>query len=228
MVLAVYAIKYGVFWLVLLFAAYMTYTLLMSMVPFEPLKTYSNYYHYQAQTEGQFVHSSEVLAITKCLNVELETRVAVDGDHWVFQNFVGATERFECFESITYTTQADYTFLHNLIPLAERWRGPISVAVYAPGDDFEQALRSIAWLRICETPLIRRYVTFHLFMETAHFPTVLSKVGGLQSQFMIFKRLGSLAEAHHFTHVTHSRHNDVENWSPHWSDITVTSLVGHL
>lgn len=182
MVLALYTIKYGVFWLVLLFATYMTYIMLMSTVPFQPLKrTYSSYYQFEPEA-----HTSKVLAITKCLNAELETRVAVEGGYWVFQNFVKATEQFQCFESITYTTQADYTFLHNLIPLVERWRGPISVAVYAPGDDFEQAVRSMAWLRSCETPLIRRYVTFHLFMEVAHFPVELSTVSRFRDDSLDF------------------------------------------
>jgi hypothetical protein len=27
----------------------------------------------------------------------------------------------KCYETITYTTHADYTFLDNLIPLLERW-----------------------------------------------------------------------------------------------------------
>lgn len=55
----------------------------------------------------------------------------VDGDnpseslqrsgHWILKNYVrGDTGRVRCFESITYTTHADYTFLDNLQPLLER------------------------------------------------------------------------------------------------------------
>lgn len=183
MVLAVYTIKYGIFWLILIFGAFLTFNVFMTFVPYQvkwsnDLPATYSYYQF-TQTENQFIHTSEVLEITKCFNAELNTKIAVEGNHWILQNFVKATERFQCFESITYTTQADFTFLPNLIPLVERWRGPISVAVYAPGDDFERAIRAIAWLRGCETPLIRRYVTFHLFMETQHFPLNLTKVGDI-------------------------------------------------
>ena len=40
---------------------------------------------------------------------------------------------FAGYESIAYTTHSDATFLENLIPLTERWRGPVSIAIYVPG-----------------------------------------------------------------------------------------------
>ena len=38
-------------------------------------------------------------------------------------------------ETITFTTQSEYYYLDNLVPLLERWQGPVSLAVYTPGED---------------------------------------------------------------------------------------------
>lgn len=81
-----------------------------------------------------------------------------------------ANRTFACHESVTYTTHADYTFLDNLKPLIERWQGPISLALYAPGTDFTPTLASIRYLRKCGSPLIAEYVTFHVYFEAKHLP----------------------------------------------------------
>lgn len=94
-------------------------------------------------------------------------------DFWVLYNYVVAEAQFGCGESITYTTQGDYTFLDNLPVLVERWQGPISVALYAPGYDFNATLDSIAYLRNCETNLIRTFVSFHLFFGYKDIPDVV-------------------------------------------------------
>lgn len=92
------------------------------------------------------------------------------GDYWVLYNYVTADKRFKCHESITYSTHADYSFMDNLVPLVERWKGPVSIAMHAPGSDFENTIDSIAYLRDCTTPLIKEYVTFHVFFSTKHVP----------------------------------------------------------
>jgi len=54
---------------------------------------------------------------TKSYNPYVEQR----GDFWVLKNYVRAEHGdLKCYESVTYTTHADYTFLDNLIPLLER------------------------------------------------------------------------------------------------------------
>ncbi|KAJ8952955.1 hypothetical protein NQ318_006572 [Aromia moschata] len=93
----------------------------------------------------------------------------------VFQNYIAADKQFRCNESITLTSPGDYRFLDNIVPLVDRWQGPISVALYAPGYDFFTTLQCIAYLRTCETALIRKYVTFHLFFEYNHFPNKTDK-----------------------------------------------------
>ncbi|KAK5650613.1 hypothetical protein RI129_001642 [Pyrocoelia pectoralis] len=110
--------------------------------------------------------------ITNCYDRPVERRIEQRGEYWVLFNYVPATQKQRCFESITYTTQGDYTFLDNLIPLVERWNGPISVALHAPGYDFRNTLDSIAYLRHClkASDLIMKYVTFHIFFSTNHIP----------------------------------------------------------
>ena len=67
--------------------------------------------------------------------------------YWVLYNYVRAARQFNCDESITYTTHGEFRFLDNLEPLLERWQGPISVAVYAPGTDFQNTIHTILYLR---------------------------------------------------------------------------------
>lgn len=112
----------------------------------------------------------KVLDVTKCKDVNLIPSIKQRGNYWVLYNYILAEETFHCYETITYTTQGDYTFLDNLVPLVERWQGPISVALYAPGDDFHPSIDSVIYLRNCETELIRKYVTFHIFFEANHTP----------------------------------------------------------
>ncbi|KAK8400375.1 hypothetical protein O3P69_003215 [Scylla paramamosain] len=92
------------------------------------------------------------------------------GDYWVLENYLPAVMSFRCDESITYTTHGDYTFLDNLEPLTSRWQGPVSVAVYAPGDDFNATVNTILYLRDCWAEGIKKYVTFHLFFHVTHTP----------------------------------------------------------
>ena len=62
-------------------------------------------------------------------------------------NYVRAARQFNCDESITYTTHGEFRFLDNLEPLLERWQGPISVAVYAPGSDLQDTIDTILYFR---------------------------------------------------------------------------------
>ncbi|VVC30626.1 Hypothetical protein CINCED_3A011468 [Cinara cedri] len=105
-----------------------------------------------------------------CQDKSNRRRIAQRGDYWVLYNYVAARRWFRCDESITYTTHADFTFLDNLEPLIDRWRGPISVALYTPGADFVPTLSSIRYLRQCGSPLIAEYVTFHLYFGSGHVP----------------------------------------------------------
>lgn len=132
----------------------------------------------EAESTSELTVLEKVLEITNCKDVNLTPSIKQRGDYWVLYNYVLAEDSFHCHETITYTTQGDYTFLDNLIPLVERWDGPISVALYAPGEDFHPTIDSVIYLRNCETELIRKYVTFHIFFEASHTPkqvTVIDK-----------------------------------------------------
>ncbi|XP_057658863.1 beta-1,4-glucuronyltransferase 1-like isoform X1 [Diorhabda carinulata] len=99
-----------------------------------------------------------------------EKSVEYRGNYLVLKNFIRATRKFKNDESITLTTPGDFRFLDNILPLVDRWRGPISVALYAPGDDFYSTTKSVAYLRKCTTDLVEEFVTFHLFFDVDHMP----------------------------------------------------------
>ena len=80
-----------------------------------------------------------------------------------------------CWESITYTTHADYTFLDNLEPLLERWKGPISLAMHAPGTDYDTTVKTIRYLRECSTQPVSEYVTFHIYFPSKHMPKAIHR-----------------------------------------------------
>jgi beta-1,4-glucuronyltransferase 1 len=93
------------------------------------------------------------------------------GNFWVLYNYIRADKRFHCNESITYTTHCDPTFLDNLEPLLERWQGPVSIGVYAPGSDYETTIRIIQFYRMCsKSLLVKTLATFHLFFDADHMP----------------------------------------------------------
>ena len=52
-----------------------------------------------------------------------------------------AKQTFEFSESITFTTHGEYIYLDNLIPLLGRWKGPLSMAVFAPGKGKKRLLK---------------------------------------------------------------------------------------
>ncbi|KAB7494819.1 Beta-1,4-glucuronyltransferase 1 [Armadillidium nasatum] len=101
------------------------------------------------------------------------------GDYWVLENYIPAALNFRCDESITYTTHADYTFLDNLDPLTSRWQGPVSIAVYSPGTDFQATVDTILYLRSCMAEGIKKYVTFHIFFHINHVPKEIPKTEDL-------------------------------------------------
>ncbi|KAL7642901.1 UNVERIFIED_CONTAM: hypothetical protein RMT77_006190 [Armadillidium vulgare] len=125
----------------------------------------------------------------QCSNKESSKRFEQKGQFWVINNYIKASKEFNCDETITYTTHGEYYFLDNLVFLTERWQGPISVAVYAPGADFDEAVKTIIHLRNCVSKNVKDFVTFHLYFEAEHFPTNISET----SDFLI-----NCSESYHF------------------------------
>lgn len=112
-----------------------------------------------------------------CFDRDPRSRITQRGDYWVLKNYVRAARTFRCHESVTYTTHADYTFLDNLEPLLDRWQGPVSLALYAPGADFQPTLATIQYLRECGSPLVADLVTFHIYFEGKHMPKEIPQAG---------------------------------------------------
>ena len=104
-----------------------------------------------------------------CHTPALTPQPLLRGNHWILYNYAPADTQPACNESVTYTTHADFTFLDNIVPLVERWRGPISIAVFSPGADFNITVMTVAFLRACR-PLVAKHVTFHLFFPSDHMP----------------------------------------------------------
>lgn len=80
-------------------------------------------------------------------------------------------------QHVTYVTHCDYTYIDNLIELSNKWRAPISIAIYAPGDDFLKTLDSIRFLKKCITPensrLLNKFVSFHVYFDKIHSPNLV-------------------------------------------------------
>lgn len=128
-------------------------------------------------TLAPFLHLSSLRTLIKCFDREYLPETMQRGDFWVLKNYVQASHgALRCFETITYTTHADYTFLDNLIPLLERWQAPLSIALHAPGTDYLPTVNSIKYLRDCapEANLVKQFVTFHVYFSSKHIPKNVS------------------------------------------------------
>ncbi|KAK6636670.1 hypothetical protein RUM43_010332 [Polyplax serrata] len=111
--------------------------------------------------------------VIKCHDSKQSRRTHQRGEFWVLYNYILSSRTFRCFETVTYTTHSDYTFLDNLEPLLERWRGPVSLALHAPGTDFNTTVYAIQYLRKCTTPLVEELVSFHLYFGSKYVPKKL-------------------------------------------------------
>ncbi|XP_030555263.1 beta-1,4-glucuronyltransferase 1 [Drosophila novamexicana] len=118
--------------------------------------------------------SQELQALLKCRNRRLRLQRLQHGSYWVIQNLVMGREsrRMGCAESITYTTNGDYTFFDNLETVTERWLGPISFAIHTPGYDLNATLDAIQYVRNClpGSQLISDFVSFHIYFSNEHMP----------------------------------------------------------
>ncbi|XP_042235662.1 beta-1,4-glucuronyltransferase 1-like, partial [Homarus americanus] len=124
------------------------------------------------------------------------------GQYWVLENYIPADRSYPCNQSITYTTHGDYTFLDNLEPLTSRWQGPVSVAVYAPGQDFQSTIDSIIFLRKCGSENVKNYVTFHIYFPISHIPSQVPTAEEVRA------RKGDCEQGLNLTKATTYRHQN--------------------
>nr|XP_012214939.1 PREDICTED: beta-1,4-glucuronyltransferase 1 [Linepithema humile]XP_012214940.1 PREDICTED: beta-1,4-glucuronyltransferase 1 [Linepithema humile] len=142
----------------------------------EPLDKLQDHPRNQTAKNGTTSVAHEPMSLKEavpCNEKSTEPRRAQRGDYWVLYNYVPMSMSVRCWESVTYTTHADYTFLDNLEALLERWRAPISIAMHAPGTDFPATLDAIRYSRNCGSPLVSQLVTFHVFFSSKHVPKLV-------------------------------------------------------
>ncbi|XP_075149563.1 beta-1,4-glucuronyltransferase 1-like [Haematobia irritans] len=119
--------------------------------------------------------SLKLKSILGCQDRELDKmELLSQSDCWVLKNLIRGRRSINmgCAESITLTTVGDIWYMKNLEILMTRWLGPISIALFAPGDDFVRTMDSIQYMRHClpSSELIRDYVTFHIYFPTEDLP----------------------------------------------------------
>lgn len=112
----------------------------------------------------------------QCFNKKAERRVYQKGVFWVVENFIKATHGdLNCLDTITYTTNGEYPYLDNLWPVVEKWMAPISLALYCGGEDFQNCIDTLRYIRNCaqnktHSELLRTFLSVHLFFENTHVP----------------------------------------------------------
>ncbi|XP_058453587.1 beta-1,4-glucuronyltransferase 1-like isoform X1 [Malaya genurostris] len=116
----------------------------------------------------------ELRFLLNCKSVDSSYRIEQHGSFWVLKNFITPVraQPVRCYETITYTTHGDHRYLENIIPLLERWRAPISVAMYAPGIEFDIVVAKLRFLMFCHqrSDLIDEYATIHLYFDFDQLP----------------------------------------------------------
>ncbi|EDW25523.1 GL26378 [Drosophila persimilis] len=94
------------------------------------------------------------------------------GDYWVWHNYILAGENLVANESVTLATHATYVDLQLLPTLLIRWKAPISLTIYANGDDLDKTIKGLAYINTCLhlSVLMRRFVSIHLVWHQDHMP----------------------------------------------------------
>ncbi|XP_017012816.2 beta-1,4-glucuronyltransferase 1 [Drosophila takahashii] len=118
--------------------------------------------------------TKDLQELLKCRNRSIRFQRLQHGEFWLLQNLVIGRKSLQvgCAESVTYTTNGDYTFFDNLETVASRWRAPVSFAIHTPGYDLNVTLDAIRYVRNClpESESIRDWVTFHVYFPNRHMP----------------------------------------------------------
>uniref|UniRef100_A0A182VUQ8 N-acetyllactosaminide beta-1,3-N-acetylglucosaminyltransferase n=1 Tax=Anopheles minimus TaxID=112268 RepID=A0A182VUQ8_9DIPT len=160
-------------------------TVLLLVIVFFVLFCLMGYYYHPAgdpnYAQNQYLaegasHEALLRRLKTILNCNTPSngyQLEMHGSHYLLRNFYSPERTFNCYETITYTTHADYTFLDNVVPLLQRWLAPISIALYVPGADFGRSVALIQYLLHCHQhhALVQEYVSFHLYFEFEHLPS---------------------------------------------------------
>uniref|UniRef100_A0A1B0AJK1 Uncharacterized protein n=1 Tax=Glossina pallidipes TaxID=7398 RepID=A0A1B0AJK1_GLOPL len=96
--------------------------------------------------------------------------VQQNGQYWILYNYIVAKNFYVGNDSVSLVLHGEYTDLKALGILVRRWNGPISLTLFANGDDFRRAQYTILYLAKCTLfgSEIRSFVTFHFIMHEDH------------------------------------------------------------
>lgn len=97
-------------------------------------------------------------------------RLDKSGTYHIIDNFLTSEHVvLENAHDVTVVTQCSANHLHHLIELSDRWKGPVSVAVFTFDDDFAHAVDAILHYHFCSDSVFK-YVTFHLVFPISRTP----------------------------------------------------------
>jgi len=96
-----------------------------------------------------------------------ELSSSADSRYVIWDSVYKAAEDYN--SEITLVTQCSTNRLFHLKQLIEFWNGPLSVAVFGPGDEIDEFMSIITRLVECY-PLISSWVTFHVVIPLSHPP----------------------------------------------------------
>lgn len=123
--------------------------------------------------DDEFANNLRLRLWINCTDRRYESKIIVHSQYWVMVNYIRANHGdLQCSSTVTYTTHGDYRYLDNVGKLVERWRSPISLALYAPSLDFRPTVLGILWLRKCDPQreLIIQWVSFHIYFNVDQIP----------------------------------------------------------
>ncbi|GLH07518.1 N-acetyllactosaminide beta-1,3-N-acetylglucosaminyltransferase [Gryllus bimaculatus] len=128
----------------------------------------SRHHRHDEQTDPVSSSGNEVDAAFAILARNLHQGRVLDasGEYQVVPNLalgtrMPAVRSLGALPDVTLATQCSYNHLYSIVPLVQRWQGPISVAVFAEEHDLSEALWAIVGLRLCHTE-VRQNVSFQL------------------------------------------------------------------
>ncbi|GFT89471.1 beta-1,4-glucuronyltransferase 1 [Nephila pilipes] len=92
------------------------------------------------------------------------------GRYIIIKNYIRSAIQPNKGNTMTLASAALFTDLSHLPEICGRWKGPVSISVYAPGSDFKTALKKIFSLRLANS-CIHQNVTWHLFFDFEFSPS---------------------------------------------------------
>lgn len=97
------------------------------------------------------------------LELSSSPQLGESGPYSVVYNYLRPSRFYGVNDTVTYTTHSTPEFMDHIGTVADRWDGPVSVAVYVPFTDFCRAMHRIVYLRNCDKFGYREKVSWHIY-----------------------------------------------------------------